>query len=125
MGGVEIRHEPFREVVIKEYIYFPSVEELAKFAEVASGGRPTGLNWAEGVAFIYYPVPLATEVATRELVEGGRVYWAFVSYALMPEYMPVVETREKIMLPVINVSSSRLFRRVAGWLKERAEVGRR
>jgi len=119
--SIDVRYEPFREVVIRECIYFPRIEELVRFADIAAGGRPTGLNWAEGVAFIYYPIPLATELAARELIVDARVYWAFVSYALMPEYSPVVETKEKIILPVINVSSSPFFRQVARWLRRKAE----
>jgi len=119
--SVDVKYEPFREVIIRECIYFPRIEELVRFADVAAGGRPTGLNWAEGVAFIYYPIPLATELAAKALIENARVYWAFVSYALMPEYAPVVETKEKIILPVINVSSSPFFRQVARWLRQKAE----
>ena len=120
MASVNVKHEPIRELIIKECIKFPSLEALARFAEISAGGRPTGLNWAEGVAFLYYPVPLVTETAIKELIEGGRVYWAFVGYALMPEYQRIVETRDKIILPVIDVSGSAFFCSVARWLREKS-----
>jgi len=114
----EVRIEPVKELVIKEVLFFRSVDELAKFANIAAGGRPTGIYWAEGVAFLYYPLPLNTRLTTKELVKEGRLYWALVCFALMPEYQRVVETREKLMVPVIDVSSSALFRAAAEKLRE-------
>ena len=116
--GPNIRREPIREVVVMERIRFPTPEDLARFANIVAGGKPTGVYWAEGVAFIYYPLSTTTEVAANALVEEGKVYWVFLSYAPMPEYRRVVETKERIIVPVMDVSPSPLFRRVAGWLKE-------
>jgi len=118
-GESVIRYEPFKEVVIMECNRFPTPDDLARFASVASGGKPTGIYWAGGVAFVYYPVPVTTETATKALIEEKRVYWAFVSYALMPEYQPKIETKEKIIVPVIDISTSPLFQKVARWLKGR------
>lgn len=117
----KVRFEPFKEIVIRECNKFSSPEELARFADIASGGKSIGINWADGVAFVYYPIPLATETAAKAVIEEGRVYWAFVSYALMPEYKPKIETKERIIVPVVNVSSSPLFKSVAKWLKMHAE----
>jgi len=119
--GPEVRIEPVRELVIKEALFFSSVDELAKFANIAAGGRPTGIYWAEGVAFLYYPLPLNTRLTIKELVREGRLYWAMVCFALMPEYQRVVETREKLMVPVIDVSSCPLFRAAARRLRKLAE----
>jgi len=117
----EVRIELVRELVIKEVLFFSAVDELAKFANIAAGGRPTGIYWAEGVAFLYYPLPLNTRLTAKELIKEGRLYWALVCFALMPEYQRVVETREKLMVPVIDVSSSALFRAAAEKLRELAK----
>ena len=117
----EVRIEPVRELVIKEVLFFSSTDELAKFANIAAGGRPAGIYWAEGVAFLYYSLPLNTRFTVKELVREGRLYWALVCFALMPEYQRIVETKEKLMVPVIDVSSSSLFRAAARKLKELAE----
>lgn len=117
---VEIKFEPFKEVVIMEQNYFSSLDELARFTSIIAGGKPVGLYWADGVAFIYFPLPASTETAAKELIGNKRVYWTFVGYALMPQYQPIIETREKIIMPIINVSSNPLFRKVALWLKEQS-----
>ena len=35
----------------------------------------------------------------------------------MKNYQPMIETKEKIMVPVINMASNTKFRKVADWLK--------
>ncbi len=114
-----VRYEPFKEVVMLECTQFPTPDDLARFANITAGGKPTGIYWAQGVAFVYYPLPSTTEVAARAIVEEKRVYWAFVSYALMPQYRSVIETKERIIVPVIDMSTSDLFQKVSMWLKKR------
>ena len=117
-GEAVVRYEPFKEVVIMECTKFSTPDDLARFANVAAGGKPTGLYWAGGVAFVYYPLPTTTEIAAKALIEDKRVYWAFLSYTLMPEYRSIIETKERIMVPVVDMSPSPLFQKVARWLKE-------
>jgi len=116
---INVLYEPFREIAIMEYIRFSTPDDLARFANIAAGGKTAGLYWAGGVAFLYYPLPTTTDTIARVLVEDKKVYWSFVGYALMPEYRPIIETKEKIMVPVINMAPSTLFQTVAKWLKER------
>jgi len=116
---ITFTYEPFREVAVMEYMRFKTLDELARFLNVAAGGKPTGVYWTNGVAFFYYPLASTTETATKALIEEKKVYWAFVGYASMPEYRAIIETKEKIMVPVIDVSASPLFQKAAQWLKER------
>ncbi len=116
---INIRHEPYKEIVIMECMRFPTPDDLARFANIVAGGKPAGLYWVGGVAFLYYPLPTTTNATVKALVEQKRVYWTFVSFALMPQYRPVIETKEKIMVPVIDMTPSSLFQRVAEWLRER------
>jgi hypothetical protein len=39
----------------------------------------------------------------------------------MPNYRPIIETKEKIMIPVIDMSSNTMLRKVVEWLKQRRE----
>jgi hypothetical protein len=121
---LNISYEPFREIVIMEYMKFNTPDDLARFLNIASGGKPTGVYWTSSVAFFYYPMSTSTETATKALIEEKKVYWAFVGYALMPDYRLIIETREKIMIPVIDMSSNSLFKKAAMWLKERKEEAR-
>jgi hypothetical protein len=115
---VGIKYEPFKEIVVMERNFFSTPDEIARFTSIIAGGKPAGLYWAEGVVFLYFPLPASTEIAAKELIENSRVYWTFVGYAFMPKYQSTIETREKIIVPVIDMSSNPLFRKVANWLKE-------
>jgi len=113
-----IHYEPFKEIAIMEYMRFNSPDDLARFVNIASGGKASGVYWAKEVAFFYYPLSTATEIAAKALLEEKKVYWAFVGYALMPEYRQIIETKERIMVPVVDVSSSKLLQKAAEWMKQ-------
>lgn len=115
---VVVTYEPFREVVVMERDYFANAEEIARFASIIAGGKAAGLYWAEGVVFLYFPLPASTETTAKILVEKGRVYWTFLGYSFMPKYQPVIETREKMIVPVVDMTSNAIMKKVAAWLKD-------
>ena len=117
MGEFTIKYEPFKEIIVMERTKFPTPDDLARFTSIIAGGKTAGIYWAEGVAFIYFPLSINTETAAKELIENRRVYWAFLSYTLMPTYKMLIETKEKIIIPVLNMSSNLLFQKTAEWLK--------
>ena len=118
MSEVEIRYEPFKEIIVMEQTRFPTPDDLARFTNIIAGGKTAGVYWNKGVAFIFFPLSINTETAARELVEKRRIYWAFLSYAEMPTYKPLIETKEKLIVPVLDMSTNPLFQKVAEWLKE-------
>ncbi|MGB9134244.1 MAG: hypothetical protein WCC63_01455 [Candidatus Bathyarchaeia archaeon] len=118
MTEVDIRYEPFKEIVVMEQTQFPTYEDLARFTSIIAGGKTAGVYWTNGIAFIYFPLSINTETAAKELVEKGRVYWAFLSYAEMPVYKPLIETKEKMQVPVLDMSANPLFQKVTEWLKK-------
>jgi hypothetical protein len=115
---VVVKFEPFKEVVVMERDFFANPDDIARFASIIAGGKAAGLYWAEGIVFLYFPLPASTETTAKMLVEHGRVYWTFLGYAFMPKYQPVIETREKMIVPVVDMSTNRLMKKVAVWLKE-------
>jgi hypothetical protein len=117
-NDVVVTYEPFKEVVVMDRDYFATPEDIARFASIIAGGKTAGLYWAEGVVFLYFPLPASTETTAKLLVEKGRVYWTFLGYSYMPKYQPVIETRDKMIVPVVDMASNALFKKVATWLKE-------
>jgi hypothetical protein len=115
---IVVKYEPFKEIVIMERTFFSKPDDIARFISVIAGGKLTGLYWAEGIVFLYFPLPASTEAVAKDLIEDGRVYWTFVGYALMPKYESTIETKEKIIVPVIDISSNHILKKVASWLKE-------
>jgi hypothetical protein len=117
-GELAIKYEPFKEIVIMEKTRFPTPDDMARFTSVIAGGKLAGLYWAEGVVFLYFPLPPSNAAVARMLVESGKVYWTFVGYSLMPKYELTIETKEKMIVPVIDISANQMLRKVAQWLKE-------
>jgi hypothetical protein len=115
---VTVKYEPFKEISIMERTPFLTPENLARFTSVIAGGKLAGLYWAEGVVFLYFPLPASTSVVAKALIENGKVYWTFVGYSLMPKYATTIETKEKMIVPVIDISSDPILTKVAQWLKE-------
>ncbi len=116
--SVNIKFEPFKEIVIMELTKFASVEEIARFTSVIAGGKLAGLYWVDGVVFLYFPLPASSMAVAKALIEAGKVYWTFLGYALMPKYELTIETKEKMIVPVIDLSADPILRKVAQWLKE-------
>jgi hypothetical protein len=115
---IAVTYQPFKEIVIMEKTRFNSAEEIARFTSVIAGGKLAGLYWVDGVVFLYFPLTASTTIVAKELLEQGKVYWTFVGYALMPKYTQVIETKEKMIVPVVDISSDPILNAVAQWLKE-------
>lgn len=114
---VEIIHSPVKQVVIMEYVRFPSAEELVKNM-ILPPGQPAVLYWAEGVVFLPVPLPTNNTKVVEELL-NGKVYWMSVSFAPMPSYSAMLSAEKGPEALVINVSRSSLFTQIARWLKDR------
>nr|BAL53430.1 hypothetical conserved protein [uncultured crenarchaeote] len=114
---VEIVHQPVKELVIMEYIRFPSAEELVRNM-LLPPGQPAVLYWAEGVVFLPIPVPTNNAKVVEELL-NGRVFWMSVSFAPMANYSPMLSVEKGPEAMVINVSRSSLLTQVARWLKSK------
>jgi hypothetical protein len=115
---VNISYSPFKEIVVLEKTYFNSPEEIARFTSVIAGGKLAGLYWVDGIVFLYFPLPASTSAVAKELLENRKVFWTFVGYAPMPKYIQVIETKEKMIVPVVDISTDPILRSVAQWLKE-------
>lgn len=113
---IKISYLPIKEIIILEMARY-ELQELAETCVlVMEAGRPIILNWAEGVVFHHNPLP----VNTKELMEErlrGRIYWANVIYAPMPEYSPILRVRTR-EIPVLSTPNP-ILREVARWLRER------
>ncbi len=117
-SDVAITYEPFKEIIVMEKTHFNTPEEIARFTSVIAGGKLAGVYWVDGVVFLYFPLPATTAAVAKALLETRRVYWTFVGYAFMPKYAQTIETKEKMIVPVVDISADPILRKVASWLKE-------
>ena len=116
-SSVSVSYEPFKEIVIMEKNHFGSPEEIARFTSVIAGGKLAGLYWVDGVVFLYFPLTASNTTVAKELLEKRKVYWTYVGYAMMPRYMQTIETKERMIVPVVDISADPILKSVAQWLK--------
>jgi hypothetical protein len=117
---IKVKHEPSREVVIKEVVEYPSVGGFIRLLNAYfRAGQLIMPNWTEGVLFCYFPLPLTSDSLVKEYL-GGRVIWSSVVFTLMPSYQEFLKI-DGVEVPVIDVSHNPSLRRVAKWLKARAK----
>jgi hypothetical protein len=115
---VTVSYEPFQKIVVMEKNHFSSPEELARFTSIAAGGKLAGLYWVAGVVFLYFPISASTAAVSKELLENRKIYWAYLGYAVMPKFALVIETKEKMIVPIVDVSSDSVLTGVANWIKQ-------
>lgn len=115
---VTVSYEPFKEIVVMEKTHFNSPEELARFTSVIAGGKLAGLYWVDGIVFLYFPLPASTAAVAKELLEKRKVFWTYLGYSAMPKYAAIIETKEKMIVPVVDISSDPILKGVADWLKQ-------
>jgi hypothetical protein len=113
---VNISYLPAKELIILEMVEYGLRELAETCALLIEAGRPVILNWAEGVVFHHTPLPFNTKELMKERMKG-RIYWASVIYAEMPEHTPVIKvgTRD---IPVLATPNP-VLKQVARWMKER------
>ncbi len=117
-NDLTITYEPFKQIVVMEKTKFANAEEIARFTSVIAGGKLAGLYWVDGVVFLYFPLPATNQAVAKALLDSSKVFWTFVGYALMPKFAPTIETKEKMIVPVVDISADAILRSVAAWLKE-------
>lgn len=116
VGCLKVQYEPFKEVVIKDYTYFKKISDLVDIiAGVRGQGDFASLNWANGVVFVYTDVPPVTDSIVED-IKQGKIYWANISFAYMPNYESKLKSSENIPVPVINQDSNQIMKEVAKWL---------
>ncbi len=117
---MKITYKPAEELIILEMVEY-SLDKLAETgALIQEAGRPVILNWAEGVVFHHMPLPFNTKELLKER-QQGRIYWASVIYAPLPEYRPTLKIGPRD-IPIVATPNPLLIQ-AAKWIRQ--QMGRR
>ena len=119
MPKIEIEYIPIKCIKILDVTRL-SLEEIAKRVQAMTQlGRPTLLNWAEGVVFLSIPMHYDSDILVKKHLEG-EIVLRKVTYALMPEYKPTIKIQTYDVY-VLNQNPSKVSSAVAKWLKKHAQ----
>ena len=116
---MKFNYMPAKELVILEMVEYSLGEIAQTSALIQETGRPIILNWAEGIVFHHSPLPFNTKELLKER-KNGRIYWASVIFALMPNYMPTLKIGPRD-IPVVATPNP-LLKRAAKWIREHRET---
>jgi len=112
---MKITYKPAEELIILEMVEY-TLQKLAETsALIQDAGRPIVLNWAEGIVFHHMPLPFNTKELLKER-QQGRIYWASVIYAPLPEYRPTLKIGPRD-IPIVTTPNPLLIQ-AAKWIKE-------
>jgi hypothetical protein len=115
---MKISYKPAKELIILEMVNY-SLEQIARTGVMLmDAGQPFILNWAHEVAFSHSPIPFRNKEFINERMKG-RIYWASVVFARMPEYRSFLKVGAR-EIPVIATPNPYL-QKVGAWLKERLD----
>lgn len=115
---IEISLRIVKKIVILQCTKFPIREFFERIELMAKvSPQPIGLNWAEGIVFLYYPYHPDSDIIIEDALKGTQ-YWSVVIYSQMPKYQPLrkMGARE---IPIMDQSAIPHLKRVARWLKNR------
>lgn len=116
---IEIDYTPIKCIKIMDVTQL-SLKELAKRVQAMTQlGRPTLLNWAEGVAFLSIPMHYDSEILVKKHLEG-EIVLQNVTYALMPEYQPTIKIQTYDVY-ILNQTPSTISRAIGKWVKKHSK----
>jgi hypothetical protein len=111
---VQITYKPAEELIILEMVEYHLHELVETSTLLMNVGRPIILNWAEGVAFNHQPLPFNTKELLKERMKG-RIYWASVMFASMPNYVKKLKVGA-LDIPVVATPNP-VLKKAAAWLR--------
>ncbi|MCK5403443.1 hypothetical protein KAI60_04950, partial [Candidatus Bathyarchaeota archaeon] len=89
---IEIDYTPIKRLKIIDVTQL-SLTELAKRVQAMTQfGRPTMLNWAEGIAFLSIPMHFDSDDLVKKYLEGEIVLQNII-YAPMPDYKTTIKVQ--------------------------------
>ncbi|HUS77599.1 MAG TPA: hypothetical protein VM050_02905 [Patescibacteria group bacterium] len=118
---MKITYKPAEELIILEMVEYTLNKLAETSALIQDAGRPIVLNWAEGIVFHHMPLPFNTKELLKER-QQGRIYWASVIYAPLPEYRQTLKIGPRD-IPIVTTPNPLLIQ-VAKWIKKQMSCQR-
>lgn len=117
---MEIRFEPWKEVVLHEVLerkWDDWINVIINNLKAGGGGIPI-INWANGMVFQTTPFPSTEKVVEEQL--KGIIHYSNVIFALKPNYEESVR-KEQWTINLQDVSHNTIFVKLAEELKKQSK----
>lgn len=118
---MEIRFEPWKELVIHEVLerqWNDWADAIINNLKAGGGGIPT-LSWADGIVFQVAPLPPTEKVVEEQM--KGTLHYSNVTFALKSNYEKSVR-KEQWTINLQDVSHNSIFAKLAVDLKKQSKL---
>ena len=114
---VKFELKPWRKVVINEIIFQKLRQMVGWLATRQPMGAVTSpIVWVGNWAFLIEGMPKTDGVVNE--MRRGVLRWPSLVVSYFGSYAPLIETREKVRIPVLDGTVNRLFVELKEWLLE-------
>jgi len=115
---VEIRYEPFKEIVIRNLHQFESPEAMGRYLVGISGGGLPPIKWLHGIGFLEFW--LLGDGGNKMMVKGKRRLIEHLYFVKMPLYSKTVKV-DGVDLQVLPAGNAQDIE-IVHWLKNQMSV---
>ena len=117
---MEIRFEPWKEIVIHEVLerkWGEWIDETINTLKTGGGGIPT-LNWSNGIVFQVAPFAPTEKVIEEQL--NGVIHYSNVIFALKQNFEASIR-KEQWTIKLVDVSHNSIFAQLSEELKKQSK----
>jgi hypothetical protein len=114
---VEFEYRPWKKIIIHEIVEYPIEYFVIQASENApKGGVGRPLLWSNGIVFSSYLMQPTEEVVKDQL--QGIMHWVTLNYCHLEEFQKEFRGKDRVRVPVVDVSNHNLFGPFSKWLKK-------
>jgi hypothetical protein len=114
---VEFEYRPWKKIIIHELVEYPLDFFIMQASEnVSKGGTGRPILWSNGIVLTSYIMQPTEDVVKDQL--QGILHWVTLSFGHMEQYQSEFRTKDRIRVPVVNVSNHKIFGPLSKWLKK-------
>jgi hypothetical protein len=117
----EFEYQPWKKVVIHEIIRYSLQHFISKSSlGVSEGGVGRPLMWVDGLVLEIIIFRDTDDIIKEKL--DGTIHYSAVTYAVQEKFQPEFKVSGNIRIPVIDVSSNKIFREMVSWIKKNFDI---
>ena len=114
---VEFEYRPWNKIIIHELVEYPLDFFIMQASEkVSKGGVGRPILWSNGLVLTSFIMQPTEDVVKDQL--KGILHWVTLSYGHMEQYQSDFRTKDRVRVPVVDVSNHRIFGPLSSWLKK-------
>jgi len=105
-------YEPYKTVKVRDVVKM-SLDDLVNLVSTLESSNA---YWADGALFVSFVMTESEELAKKEI--QGETYLDRIMFTKYEKYTKTVKSSENIVINILNVQTSGIYRDLVSWLKQ-------